>query len=156
MCCNDAVLPGLASTKRPHDIAEILNRYPNLDWAELIRKVDAYECQYIVYTALLVTKMTLGCHLPDEVLDNLTLSRVRAILIRYLSQGSFCSSLSVLDSTKELFGRQIGWSLLLPYATYRWDQLWRKMKFVWGSEPNGLPRRGRNWWGQSKNAVPQK
>jgi len=113
------------------DIAEIINKYPGLKWEELTRKARAYDCNNIVYTALLVTEMTLGCELPDEVLDNLAVSPVRETiirsLIRYLSRRMSLSALYPF-SGRNMFGRKVNLSLILPYATYRWYQVGRKMR----------------------------
>jgi hypothetical protein len=81
------------------DIAEIINKYSDMKWEELTRKAREYDCNNIVYTALLVTKITLGCEqLPERVFDNLAISPVKATIIRYLSQRMSFSSLSSLYS----------------------------------------------------------
>jgi hypothetical protein len=113
------------------DIAEIINKYNGMKWEELTSKAREYDCNNIVYTALLVTKMTLGCELPEEVLDNLTVNLARAAIIRYLSQHMSWSSLSSLYSGRKVFGRRVSLSLLLPYAAYRWYQVWRKLGVVY-------------------------
>jgi hypothetical protein len=50
------------------DIAETINKYPGLDWSKLVQRARAYDCHNIVYTALLVTVMTMGCSLPEGCL----------------------------------------------------------------------------------------
>jgi hypothetical protein len=115
------------------DIEVILRAYPEMDWKELIRKAKTYRCKNIVYTGLLVTQMTLGCELPDEVLDRLVNNQLRTAIIRFLAQRMSFSSPSSLYSGEKFLGRKINLSLLLPYASYRWDQVWRKVGFVWGS-----------------------
>jgi hypothetical protein len=47
------------------DIAEIINKYSDIKWRKLTRNTREYHCNNIVYTALLVTKMTLGCELSE-------------------------------------------------------------------------------------------
>ena len=113
------------------DIAEIINKYDDLDWEELTNKAREYDCHNIVYTALLVTKMTVGCELPEGVLDKLAVSPIRMAIIRYLSQRMSWSSLSSLYSGRKLLGRKLSLPLILPYATYRWYQVQRKIRLVY-------------------------
>jgi hypothetical protein len=113
------------------DIAETINKYADLKWEELTSKARAYDCHTIVYAALLVTHMTVGCKLPQDVLDGLAPSPTRAAIIRYLSQRMSWSSLSSLYSGKKVLGRRASLSVLLPYATYRWYQVGRKMKNIY-------------------------
>jgi hypothetical protein len=112
------------------DIAEILNRCPNLDWDTVTEKARAYDCYNIVYTALLATKITLGCNLPDQALDRLNVNPIRASVVDYLVKRLSLSSFSSLYSGRKLFGRRIDESLILPYSTFRWYQVWRRFAFV--------------------------
>lgn len=118
------------------DIAEIVNKYHDLKWDELVRNSREYHCNSIVYTALLVAKMALGCEVPEGVLDKLTDSTTRVIIIRYLARHlSRKASLSSFPyckrDEKDRMVTIINLALILPYATYRWYQLWRKMKHTW-------------------------
>ena len=115
------------------DMAETIDKCNDLNWTRLTDKSKAYDCTEILYAALLVTKITLDCKLPDSILTNLDVNPTRALIIRYLSQGMSLSAFSSLFSEKTLFGRKISSALLLPYATYHWDQIWRKMKYVWAT-----------------------
>ena len=45
------------------DIAETVNRGPELDWPMLVDKARAYQCSHIACPALLVTQTALGCDL---------------------------------------------------------------------------------------------
>lgn len=115
------------------DIAEIVNKYHNLKWEELVRNSKEYHCNSIVYTALLVAKMELGCELPEGVLDKLADSTIRFIIIRYfaryLSRKASLASVSYYKrDEKDMVATKINLTLILPYATYRWHQLWRKLK----------------------------
>jgi hypothetical protein len=122
------------------DIAETVNRYPELDWAGFSVKTRAYECQNIVYTALMATKNTVGCKIPDGVIESLAVRPFRAIIIRYLCQFLLFCQLSCLYSSKRIFGVEVTLSLLLPYAVYNphqigrkiyyWDQVWRKKRYI--------------------------
>lgn len=116
--------------KALRDIAEIVNHYRRIDWEELTGKARAYQCNNIVYGALVVTKLIMGIELPEQVLPALAVPLVRAALIRYLSQKISLASLASLYSGSRLFGREVGRGLLLPYTTYRWNQMWRRIKFV--------------------------
>jgi hypothetical protein len=120
------------------DIAETVSQFGDLNWAELIRKAREDHCDNIVYTALLATKMTLGCELPDRVLRDLAVGPVRDELIRqlisYVSRHAPLSSLYPYSEGK-WFDRKVSVSLLLPYATYRPRQMWRRINQLrdgWG------------------------
>jgi hypothetical protein len=114
------------------DIREIVNKCPDLKWGALIRKAREDGCDTIVFTALMVTKMTLGCELPENVLDDLAVSPIRATIIRSLIRHmSQCVPLSSLYSSlgKNWRPRQATVSLILPYISSRWYQVWRRIKF---------------------------
>lgn len=115
------------------DIAETIKRCPGLQWEALTRKSKAYDCHNIVYAALLVTRETLGCELPEGVLANLAVSPVRAAviggLVRYLSQRGSLDALYPF-SGRSVFGREVSLSLVLPYTTYRWYQVGRRLRYV--------------------------
>jgi hypothetical protein len=116
------------------DIAETINTREDLNWQELIRMAKVDQCNVIVYTALLATKMTLGCELPDNVFHDLAVGRVRASLIRYLIH-YLSHNLPLLSifpfSGGKLLKRKINASLILPYVTYRRYQLWRRFKLLY-------------------------
>ena len=117
------------------DIAEIIDKYSGLKWDEVIGKSKEYHCNNIVYTALLITKQTLGCEFPEKVFDNLAVIPLRTAIIhyviRYLNQRMSLFSLYPFSIENPLY-RKLGLSLILPYATYEWYQLWRKMKYFLG------------------------
>ena len=116
------------------DIAELINRYPGIKWEELATRARAYNCNNIVYTALRVTKMTLGCKLPPGLLDDLKVNPIRAKvidrLVRHLSQHSSLDSLYPFSGT-QVFGREVNLAVMLPYATYRGYQVGRKVKEIY-------------------------
>jgi hypothetical protein len=115
------------------DIAETVERYPALDWGTLTSKARRYEANAILYTALSVTRTVLGCSPPPEVLAGLKVHPVRAAVIRRLIN-TVHHRMSLLEcisqSRHRLFGRAFSWPLVLTYATYRVDQLGRKMREV--------------------------
>lgn len=113
------------------DIAAILARYPDLDWRGLASKARDYRCNAILYSALRVTHMTLGCSWPEGWLSQLRVNPARAALIRLVARALLRrKSLSDLRvrSRPVLFGRALSWSLALTYATYRLDQLLPKLR----------------------------
>jgi hypothetical protein len=114
------------------DIAEIVRKYSDLRWDALVQKARDYDCSLIVYAALFVAQTTVGCELPEGLLTELKVHPVRAAVIRYLSERTALNSLSSLYSGKNLFGKKIGSSLLLPYATCRWYQMGRKARAALG------------------------
>lgn len=122
------------------NIAEIIAKYPDLNWAELLHKAYAYDCHLIVYTALLVTTMTIGCQLPAGLLEGLNVNPVRAKIMGYLSRQTSAEAFSLSYSGANKAGRQLGMSLLLPYASFRWYQIWRKAVFVLFFTDRGILR----------------
>jgi hypothetical protein len=112
------------------DISAVLHAYPDLDWPKLIRKAKSYDCAAVVYAALLVAKMTIGCQLPEKALDHLEVNPVRASIIRFLSRRMSLAAFVSLQSGKKLLDRRMDGSLLLLYATFRGYQIWRRVKFV--------------------------
>lgn len=126
------------------DIAETVHKYQNLRWSELVAKARRYDCHLIVYTALLVTSMTLGCTIPAEVFVNLKVGAARAKIIHFLSRRMSLSAYTGLATgqKKKLFGRNIDVALLLSYATFRGYQIWRRIKFAYLYTERGTRRQG--------------
>lgn len=111
------------------DIAETVKKFPGLDWKKLAIKARAYDCHPIVYTAISLTKRTLGCQLPPETLAMLGVGIIRAKAIDLVMQFLMREvSLSAYPfSGHNLFGRQVNMALILPYMNYRSYQIWHKM-----------------------------
>ena len=101
---------------------------PGLRWSEFAEKSQAYEVKEIVYTALLVAAQVMHSPVPVDLAKRLAPSK--AALIAMLSKQFSFSSLSSLYSGTDIANRKIGTSLLLPYASYRWDQMWRKIRYA--------------------------
>lgn len=104
------------------DMAESVRRL-RLDWLALGAKARDYSCEGIVYVALLAAGATVGCDLPDGALAHLGVSPLRARLLRGLVDWA-------LRATSVTSARGPALSLLLPYASYRWDQAWRSFRFA--------------------------
>ena len=120
------------------DIAEIINKYKGLKWEGVAAKSKEYHCNNIIYTALLVTRMTLGCEFPEKVLDDLAVTPVRSAvihyIIRYLNQHMPLSCLYPFSLENPL-EKKINLSVVLPYATYSWRQVLFKMRNSWKAIP---------------------
>lgn len=109
--------------KHLFDIAESTRRL-DFDWDRLATRAREDRCEGIVYTALHVTRETLGCEVPEGALEALGLPRPRTLLIRrlvdrWLRRGSL--SLPPLP-----------W---LPYASYRPRQALRSLRFALTWQP---------------------
>lgn len=116
------------------DIAAIIEKFgDDLNWDAVVSKAHAYECNTILYTALLVTQATIGCSLPEGLLNSLTVNPVRASAIQHLVS-RLCRNFSLdqlFDRTDTtLLGREFSWPLVLTYTTYRLDHLAPKMSEI--------------------------
>lgn len=98
------------------DLAETVRRLP-VSWTEVGRRARGARCERIVLTALLAARATVGCELPEGALGALGVSRGRSGLLRLLVDGG----LRVLSFET---GERSGPALLLPYASFRGEQLW--------------------------------
>ncbi len=115
------------------DIAETIGKYRDINWVKFARRAIDFECNNIIYSALLVTRKTIGCQFPDEVLKNLAVHPVRSNMIRFaiafsLRYLSFVTS--PLVPSLRIFDRQVDLSLFLTYSTYTFNQTGRKMKEI--------------------------
>jgi Uncharacterised nucleotidyltransferase len=103
------------------DITEILDHYPELDWADLAARARDYQCHSILFTALTVTRKCLGGSLPDDLHQLFFVSPTRAHLIQALVDRLYrrgtLESLAYY-SQAGLLGRNFSWTLLLTYLTY--------------------------------------
>jgi hypothetical protein len=124
------------------DLATIIEKYPNLDWNRVVSKAQAYKCNTILYTALVVAQATVGCYVPDGILIRLKINRLRASLVHYLvdnlSQRLTLANLFVHSETATL-KRTLSWPLFLTYATYRVDLLWPKLGELYAAWRNPPP-----------------
>lgn len=111
------------------DIAETLRVVKDLQWELMAEKAIAYDCQNIIYTALLATSLTLGCDIPDKGMESLKVGKISAamigsavsLLIRYTS---LPATPDLVSSTKR---RPFDFFLLLPYLAYRGYQVRYKL-----------------------------
>jgi hypothetical protein len=111
------------------DIAETLRKMDAIRWDLVVEKSRQYDCQNIVYTALLVSRETLGCALPPGALHSLGVNPLRAGLInsmvRFLIR--YSSLPAAPNAGRSLLGKQLHASLVLPYASYRFYQIRHKL-----------------------------
>jgi hypothetical protein len=124
------------------DLAETVAKTTRLDWAQMAERARAFQVNYIVYAALRATQHTLGCQLPSGTLRSLQVPRARAASIEFLIRRGTLSAYESLMQGSSVFNRSITWHLLLPYFTFNWPQIWRRLRFVWRTRSNapGLPK----------------
>jgi Uncharacterised nucleotidyltransferase len=118
--CINACRKRFLRLKGLFDLAETVARIP-LDWPRLGRLARGCRCEVIAFTALLVTRKTLGCPLPGEALAELGVPPGRARLLRLLVAGV----LRTVSLTRPAGSRL---ALLLPYASFRPEQAWRSVR----------------------------
>ena len=112
------------------DIAEIINFYPDLNWEDFTRKAKKYRCNNLIYTALFVTKKTIGCNSPETVFKDLAVFPLRKLIIhmiiRYLNLRMSLTSLYPFLEENPLI-RKTNLSLALPFAVFPWRHFWHKI-----------------------------
>jgi hypothetical protein len=118
------------------DIAEIINFYPGLDWEKLRQDAKAFRCQTIVYTALVVTQLTVGCNLPEKLLRTFDIGIVRAALIWQLVQ-YITRHISLIDlkPTVDPKDKRINVALLLVAVTYDFSRITQRLNYLWQQMP---------------------
>ncbi len=114
------------------DIAETARKFPNLDWEQLAAKAALYDCSPIIYTALRVTDQTVGCPIPEEAINILSINRLRKKLIdRMISLLAENTALASYPfSGVSLAGRKLNLAIMLPYLSYHSYQIWRKLREI--------------------------
>lgn len=113
------------------DTASVCAAYPALDWQRAKQKAIDYGCDRVLYAALRVTQLTVGCEVPEGGLAELGMSHGRAKLIEWLATRLAAVSIAASPAGARLLRREATLTLLLPYAIYRPEQIARKLKFVW-------------------------
>lgn len=118
--------------KSLHDVATICRAFPRLDWDEIAALARRFRADLIVFTALTVTEITLGCSAPPDARDRLALSRVRRIAIERMANALWQqSSLDALSAGRGgLFGRTLSAPLALTYLGYHWESLPPKIEEI--------------------------
>ena len=111
------------------DIAELIACYPDLNWSRFVSRANTFGCGTIVYTSLLVTQLTVGANIPDAAMTALVKPPVRRrfllhLIRRMLSRISLMSAYPF--SGVQIYGRNLSLPLLLTYASYQPEHIWRK------------------------------
>ena len=99
-------------------------------WDELGEKSHAYQVNDIMYAALLVAERVMGTPVPTDLTNWLRPNGTKAAIVSLLSKKLSFSSFSSLYTGASVAHRKLGASLMLPYASYRGDQIWRKLRFA--------------------------
>lgn len=106
------------------DIAETIAHFQNLNWDTFARRCIEYGCANIAYSAIEVTRRTLGCQAPLELCKPLGLSAIHKagidLTISLLLKGT---SLTFPYSKFNFLNRWADVSLILPYVTYHPGQV---------------------------------
>jgi hypothetical protein len=105
------------------DVAEILERYPEIDWRRVGDKSRRYRCGTIVFAALISTGTTLSVRIPTQAFQALDVGKAHAKLIQYLFG---VVDNRILASDFGSASGRLGRSLLKTFATLPSDVLWRK------------------------------
>jgi hypothetical protein len=105
------------------DVAEILERYPEIDWSIVGDKSRSYRCGTIVFAALIATGTTLSARIPSQAFQALDVGKAHAKLIQYLFG---VVNNHVLSRNYGSASGRLGCSLLKKFATLPLDVLWRK------------------------------
>lgn len=101
-----------------------------LEWDRLVEKARAYQVTGIAYAALVVADKVMSSPMPSDVAAMLGVAGLRAAALDLLTSRRSFSSFGTMYSGLELAGRRVNSSLLLPYATYRGDQILRKLRYA--------------------------
>jgi hypothetical protein len=124
--------------KKLCDVAEIIATQRDLAWPLLLEKALAYRCGNLVYAGLSAARWVLGCDIPSGILDRLGVSRLRRKTFDALLHKLF-----TLDPESswnlELWNRELDATVILPYASYDWRTVWRRMNFLPTSVTNTEP-----------------
>ncbi len=135
--------------KSLNDIATICRAYQELDWTEIAGRARCYRADAIVFTALTVTKSTLGCSTLPDLFDAFKLNAVRRAAVQQMT--ALLWRYSSLDALSEqhggLLGRTLSIPLALTYLSYRFDIVGAKLREVMRARrnpPPGKSTEGRN------------
>lgn len=107
------------------EISGLVARSPDLDWPELCRRARAWQCQRIVYAALLAAALGTGCAVPGDLRVRLGIHRPRALLLERLLVRLGFGTLPTIHRHRLLFGKYFSRWLLLPYASMSCGQTLR-------------------------------
>jgi Uncharacterised nucleotidyltransferase len=108
-------------------VREVIQAFPGLNWEKLAG--NALECgaNWIVYTAITITTLVLGCEVPSQAMNALQVGFARRWTIRNLSCILSSRLFQLPQSPREPAARVLA-SHLLRIASYRPYQCWREVQ----------------------------
>jgi len=112
-------------------VAEIVRSFEDSSWSTFVAKSHAYCCENISYTGLYTAQLGICANLPNGLLEQLSVPPVKRRLIQALGKCLIDSPLSA-GRRLPIISRNMGISLLLPYATYSWVQRIQKIREMRG------------------------
>jgi hypothetical protein len=114
------------------DISETILTKQDISWQQVAERARIFQCENIIFTALLVTSLTTECNLPKNWEEYFDIQPVRQKLIKetvnyLIKRISFYpypfSGISIL-------GRPMHLSLILPYIGYTGTQVMKKLSYA--------------------------
>jgi hypothetical protein len=114
------------------DIHETIQIWRDISWQQLGNRSHEFQCENIVFTALLVTSLTTGCNLPLNWEENFDIHPIKRKVIR-TAINYLIDRLSFYPypfSGRSIAGRTIDFSLVLPYLGYKQHQIIRKISYT--------------------------
>ena len=112
------------------ELAEFVKQHPDLDWSFFARNALEERCAGIAYVALTAASLSIGCDLPGDLRRILRVSRLRSAALRFLIHRVSFSSLADLYVDRWIRGKQLGRSLMLPYASLGLGKTWKSLRIV--------------------------
>jgi hypothetical protein len=114
------------------DISETIQTKQNLSWQQFAERACSFQCENIIFTALLVTSLTTGCNLPAGWEENFGVQPFRQKLIK-TTVNYLIKRLSFYPypfSGISILGRPFHLSLILPYIGYTNTQVAKKLSYA--------------------------
>jgi hypothetical protein len=114
------------------DISETIQSRQDISWQQVAERAHSFQCENIIFTALLVTFLTIGCNLPagwekyfgvQPFRQKLIKSTVNFLIKRISFYPYPFSGISIL-------GRPMHLSMILPYIGYTGTQVMKKLSYA--------------------------
>jgi hypothetical protein len=123
------------------EIGELVRRHPELDWDRFARRAVAFRCGGIAWTALAATASATGAACPPlaELARMLRVGRLRRSLLEALVVRGSLRRLRDLYRGMRVRGKNVGRSLVLPYASLGAVQALRSLRPL-GAQMRRPPR----------------
>jgi hypothetical protein len=114
------------------DISETIQTKQDISWQQIAERAHTFQCENIIYSALLVTSITTGCKLPENWEEYFEIHPFRQKLIKttvnYLIK--HISFYPYPFSGISITGRPLHLSLILPYIVYTRTQAAKKLSYA--------------------------